>query len=72
MKNTEVPPVPPLVGTREVAEILGWGKNRVSEYMRREERRGWPGKLIPRPVQVLASGPVWRRSDIEKFKGSLK
>ena len=56
--------IPPLVGTKEVAELLGWGKAKVSEYMRR-------GKL-PKPVQRLASGPVWRKSDIVKFKEGLK
>lgn len=64
--------IPPLVGTKEVAAIFGWGKGKVSEYMRREEARDWPGKLIPRPVQVLASGPVWRKSDIVKFKEGLQ
>ena len=55
--------IPPLVGTKEVAAIFGWGKGKVSEYMRR-------GKL-PEPIQRLASGPVWRKSDIVKFKEGL-
>ena len=71
--------IPPLVGTKEVAAIFGWvrkngspNSGKVSEYVDREEARGWPGKLIPKPVQVLASGPVWRKSDIVKFKEGLQ
>lgn len=56
--------IPPLVGVQEVGKILGWGKAKVSEYLKR-------GKL-PEPVQRLASGPVWRKSDIVKFKEGLK
>jgi len=64
--------VPHLVGTHEVADILGWDKAKVSVYMRREDDRNWPGKLLPKPIQILASGPVWRKSDIEKFRDSPK
>ena len=48
-----------LVGVAEAAEILGWDKRRVSVY----QSRG----LLPTPVAVLRSGPVWRREDIEAF-----
>jgi hypothetical protein len=36
-------------------------------------KRGFPKATepFPGPVQRLASGPVWRKSDIEKFKNLL-
>ena len=48
-----------LVGVAEVAELLGWDRRRVSVY----HARG----LLPAPLAVLRSGPVWHRQDIEAF-----
>jgi hypothetical protein len=54
-------PVPPgdLIGSTEVAKILGWDRRKVSVY----HGRG----VLPAPVRELASGPVWRRQDIERY-----
>jgi predicted DNA-binding transcriptional regulator AlpA len=52
--------IPPLAGVAEAAEILGWSKQQVNVYMSR-------GKF-PEPIQRLASGPVWLRSQIEEYK----
>ncbi|WP_374018985.1 hypothetical protein ABU162_04345 [Paenibacillus thiaminolyticus] len=49
-------------GLKEAADILGWKKQQVTEYIRR-------GKF-PLPVQVLASGPVWERAQIEDYRDS--
>ncbi|GEO26209.1 hypothetical protein AAC03nite_19940 [Alicyclobacillus acidoterrestris] len=51
--------VPELAGVREVAEMTGWLPAKVSTYYKR-------GKL-PKPVQVLASGPIWTRQQIEDW-----
>ena len=51
-----------LVGHYEAAKILGWQKQQVTVYMQR-------GKF-PEPLQKLASGPIWFKEDIEKFKES--
>lgn len=48
-----------LVGVREVAAILNWEPAKVSTYYRR-------GKL-PKPIEVLASGPVWYAFQIEGY-----
>lgn len=53
-----------LVGVAEVAEMLGWSKGKVSVYHSR-------GKL-PKPVQELKSGPLWRRIDIEEYREEEK
>lgn len=61
-------PVPVLCGYKEAAEIMGVDKKALAVYI----KRGWPGgRQFPEPVQRLASGPVWRKSDIIKFKEEL-
>ncbi len=48
-----------LVGVAEAAAILGWDKRRVSTYIARG--------TFPAPVQILASGRIWLREDVERF-----
>lgn len=52
--------LPPLAGLAEAAEILGWKKQQVRNYIDR-------GKF-PLPIQYLASGPIWLKSQIDQFK----
>lgn len=49
-----------IVGVSEVAEMLGWPKGKVSEYLRR-------GKLLE-PAYRLKSGPIWFESQIREFQ----
>lgn len=49
-----------LVGVKEAAAILGWDKRRISVYRKRGS--------FPAPIQELASGPVWLRSQIEAYR----
>ena len=51
--------MPQLLGTHEVAGLLGWDKRKVSVYMSR-------GKL-PEPIARLKSGPVWNKANIVEF-----
>jgi hypothetical protein len=51
--------VPRLAGVAEAAQVMGWDKRRVITYLTR-------GRFPP-PLQSLASGRVWRRSDVEEF-----
>lgn len=53
----EVAPV--LAGVAEAAQVMGWDKRRVITYLDRGR--------FPEPVQALASGRVWIRSDVERF-----
>jgi hypothetical protein len=55
---------PALVGVAEAAELLGWDKRRIFTYLGRG--------VFPAPVAALASGRVWRRSDIEAFAGTRR
>jgi len=50
---------PELAGVAEVAEMLGVTKNTVLKYARRPE--------FPEPLDRLATGPVWRRVDVEAW-----
>src|SRR5687767_9668600 len=51
--------VPTLAGVAEAAEVMGWDKRRVITYIDRGR--------FPEPIQWLASGRVWIRSDVEDF-----
>jgi hypothetical protein len=53
----EIEPV--LAGVAEAAEVMGWDKRRVVTYIDRGR--------FPEPLQSLASGRIWLRSDIEAF-----
>ena len=52
--------LPLLAGVAEAADVMGWDKRRVVTYIDRG--------TFPPPVQSLASGRVWRRSDVEAFR----
>lgn len=49
-----------LIGQTEFAEILGWDRRKVATYYYRG--------ILPNPVKVLASGPIWLREQAENFK----
>ena len=50
---------PLLAGVAEAAEVMGWDKRRVVTYIDRGS--------FPEPLQSLASGRVWRRSDVQAY-----
>lgn len=51
--------LPVLAGVAEAAEVMGWDKRRVITYIDRGR--------FPEPIQSLASGRVWLRSDVERY-----
>ena len=51
--------VPVLAGVAEAADVMGWDKRRVITYIGRGR--------FPEPIQSLASGRVWVRSEVESF-----
>jgi hypothetical protein len=53
----EVHPI--LAGVAEAAQVMGWDKRRVITYIDRGH--------FPEPMQALASGRVWMRSDVERY-----
>jgi predicted DNA-binding transcriptional regulator AlpA len=50
---------PKLAGLAEVAALAGVSRKRAWQLSQH------PG--FPKPVQVLAMGPVWRESDVQAF-----
>ena len=51
---------PDLMGVHEIAELLCVSRQRVDELSRTRDD-------FPEPVQVLRSGRIWARSDIETW-----
>jgi hypothetical protein len=52
---------PELAGLAEIAAMLEVTKRTASNYTQRDD--------FPEPIDRLAAGPVWRRSDIEEWAG---
>jgi predicted DNA-binding transcriptional regulator AlpA len=48
-----------LAGVAEVSEILGVTKQTALKYAARDD--------FPEPIDRLASGPVWKRVDVERW-----
>lgn len=55
------PNLPDLVGVDEVAKMLEVTKQRASQLAKKQE--------FPKPVVLLASGPVWKRVAVARFAG---
>ena len=53
-------PMPPLVGTAEIAVLLGVSRQRVLQLL--DE-----GKGFPPPSQVLKMGNVWAEADVVEW-----
>ncbi len=49
-----------LAGIREIADVLGVSRQRAVQLA--------ATKSFPRPLARLAMGPVWRLSDVERWK----
>ena len=48
-----------LVGTAEIAALLGVTPQRVHQLSKKPD--------FPQPVAVLAAGMIWRREDVEEW-----
>ncbi len=48
-----------LMGTSEVAALLGVSRQRVQQLSKTEQ--------FPEPVARLAAGPIWEREDVERW-----
>lgn len=61
--NAELPPLgDELVGTGEAAVLLSVEKPRLAKWIR--------NGLVPTPVAILGSGPVWLRSQIVSVRAA--
>lgn len=63
-RRLATPVLPELVGTAEIAEVLGVSKSRVGQLRSND--------LFPAPVAELASGPVYTRPSIQRFVDEWK
>lgn len=55
-----------LVGAKEAADMLGIGTPNFS-HLRADEAKKGEDSLFPKPVVVLACGPIWERSEMAVF-----
>jgi prophage regulatory protein len=59
MMSSTVGPMHHLVGVREIADMFGVSRQRASQLGSKDD--------FPTPTAVLASGPIWNRSDVEEW-----
>lgn len=63
--------LPPLVGTTEIAEMLGVERRTVNQWRHRAKVARDAGNdspsLLPPEAQVVSERPVWLRSTIEAW-----
>lgn len=52
-------PVPDLVGTAEIAELLDVSRQRVHQLVTRPD--------FPKPIAKLAAGMIWERLDVQRW-----
>lgn len=60
--------IPPLVGIKEFAELLGWDKARLSTKYNRQRTGRNVRPTLPEPVQVLAATPIWTLEQAQAYK----
>lgn len=58
-RELATPTTPTLLGVAELAERLGVTKQRASDLAK--------GASFPKPLEVLASGPVWAESTVTRY-----
>lgn len=61
-----MPSIPTLVGSAEAAKLLDIGPTNFSHLRKKMEIAG--DESFPQPVTQLQCGPIWRESDMVKFK----
>ncbi|MCX8047398.1 MAG: hypothetical protein N3A70_11060 [Anoxybacillus gonensis] len=64
--------VPPLVGTKEFAELLGWDKARFATKWRRQREGQKVRPPLPTPIQIVAATPLWTLDQALQYKKLLK
>lgn len=74
--------IPPLVGLAEAAEMLEWDKRKLATYQDRAKkyrqelaegkRTSLPPDILPEPIRVLASGPIWTYKQIQDYRDARK
>lgn len=69
--TTKPKPLPPLVGTTEIAELCGVERRTVNQWRHRAKVARDAGSeaatLLPEAEQIISERPVWQRSVIEAW-----
>jgi hypothetical protein len=61
-----------LVGLKEFAEIIGWDKARLSTKYSRQREGKKVRPILPEPIQILASTPLWTKAQAKNYKEKLE
>jgi len=61
------PRLPELVGVKEACEILGVQKMTLNRWLRAGSGTLGPDHTYMIPPKRIEAGPVWARSDVERF-----
>lgn len=61
-----MPSIPTLLGSAEAAKLLEIGPTNFSHLRRKMELAG--DESFPEPITKLQCGPIWRESDMTRFK----
>jgi hypothetical protein len=59
MVTAECLNVPELFGTTEFGNVLGWPRQKISVYLKRE--------IMPVPAAVIGSRPIWTKLQVYKY-----
>jgi predicted site-specific integrase-resolvase len=65
------PRLPDLVGSKEAAEILGIQKMTLTRWLRPGSGTLGPDETYMIPPKRIEAGPVWVRSDVERFASEI-
>lgn len=61
-----------MLGLKEFADYIGWDKARLSTKYSRQCAGKKVRPRIPEPIQVLASTPLWTKSQAKTFKEKVE
>jgi hypothetical protein len=59
MVKAECENIPELFGTTEFGNVLGWVRQKISVYLKRE--------ILPIPAAIIGNRPVWTKLQVYKF-----
>jgi hypothetical protein len=67
----ETPSLPPLVGAKEVCEILGIPKMTLHRWLQPGSGELGENRTYMIPPKRIDAGPVWVRADVERFRDEV-
>lgn len=60
--------IPPLVGLKEFAQIIGWDKARLSTKYSRQKEGKKVRPVLPEPIQIVSATPIWTLEQANQYR----